>query len=128
MDISQFLAKENLKNLIVKSPLPDIHFHAPCTLQHGLKQTGTVENLLQRLGFDLTTPSDAHLCCGSAGVYSVLQPKIATQLRDDKLRHLDANHADMIATANIGCMMHLQSGTQTEVRHWIEVLDQALAD
>jgi glycolate oxidase iron-sulfur subunit len=125
-DISQFMASAETHKLKVKEILPEIRFHAPCTLQHGLKQNGTVETVLQELGFSVKTPMDAHLCCGSAGTYSVMQPKISMQLRDNKLEKLEADSAEIIATANIGCMMHLQSGTKTEVRHWIEVLDASL--
>ena len=127
MDISEFLSQSVARSgLSLTQPLPQISFHAPCTLQHGLKQAGTVEGLLQQLGFNVTTPADAHLCCGSAGTYSILQPEMARQLRDNKLDKLGAAGADVIATANIGCMMHLQSGTGTEVRHWIEIIDASL--
>jgi len=127
MDISEFLSQSvDNTTLELSKPLPQISFHAPCTLQHGLKQTGTVEGLLQKLGFSVSTPLDAHLCCGSAGTYSILQPEMALQLRDNKLEKLGAADADVIATANIGCMMHLQSGTGTAVRHWIEIIDASL--
>ena len=128
MDISEFLSQAvDNSGLNLSESLPQISFHAPCTLQHGLKEAGTVEGLLQKLGFSVRTPADAHLCCGSAGTYSILQPEMALQLRDNKLEKLDAEAADVIATANIGCMMHLQSGTGTEVRHWIEIIDSSLA-
>jgi glycolate oxidase iron-sulfur subunit len=126
LDIGEFLSGADTSGLRLAAEPPEISFHAPCTLQHGLKQAGSVEALLQKLGFSVRTPLDAHLCCGSAGTYSVLQPQIAMQLRDDKLGKLGAGEADVIATANIGCMMHLQSGTDTEVRHWIEILDASL--
>jgi glycolate oxidase iron-sulfur subunit len=127
MDIGQFLSQSpDTGNLPLKESLPDISFHAPCTLQHGLRQAGTVEGVLRKLGFSVRTPPDAHLCCGSAGTYSILQPEMAQQLRDNKLEKLDAENAAVIATANIGCMMHLQSGTATEVRHWIEIIDSYL--
>ncbi|MDX1345422.1 MAG: glycolate oxidase subunit GlcF [Sedimenticolaceae bacterium] len=128
MDISEFLSQSvDSSGLTLSESLPQVSFHAPCTLQHGLKQAGSVEGLLQKLGFSVRTPADAHLCCGSAGTYSILQPEMALQLRDNKLEKLDADAADVIATANIGCMMHLQSGTATEVRHWIEIIDASLA-
>ncbi len=102
-------------------------FHPPCTLQHGQKLKGGVESGLRELGFDIQTAScEAHLCCGSAGTYSVLQPVLAYQLRDRKLANLSEVGASTIVSANIGCITHLQSGTQTPVRHWIEVLDDAL--
>jgi glycolate oxidase iron-sulfur subunit len=102
-------------------------FHSPCTLQHGQRVRGVVETSLDALGFDVRIASnEAHLCCGSAGTYSVLQPELATALRDRKLTQLDALAPETIVSANIGCIQHLQSGTATPVRHWIEVLDDAL--
>ncbi|MDB5967112.1 MAG: glycolate oxidase iron-sulfur subunit [Polaromonas sp.] len=102
-------------------------FHPPCTLQHGQQLRGGVETLLGALGFKVQlAASESHLCCGSAGTYSVLQPGIARQLRDRKLGHLEATAPDAIVSANIGCITHLQSGTATPVRHWVEVLDAAL--
>ena len=103
-------------------------FHPPCTLQHGQQLRGGVEQHLRALGFDLQlAANEAHLCCGSAGTYSVLQPALALQLRDRKLGHLAAVAPTVIVSANIGCITHLQGGTTTPVRHWIEVLDVALA-
>ena len=103
-------------------------FHPPCTLQHGQQLRGGVEQHLRALGFDLQlAANEAHLCCGSAGTYSVLQPALALQLRDRKLGHLAAVAPTVIVSANIGCITHLQGGTITPVRHWIEVLDAALA-
>ena len=102
-------------------------FHPPCTLQHGQQLRGGVEAGLRELGFDVQLAAcDSHLCCGSAGTYSVLQPALSKQLRDQKLKALVPVHADAIVSANIGCIQHLQSGTDTPVKHWIEVLDQAL--
>ncbi|OOG48446.1 glycolate oxidase subunit GlcF [Polaromonas sp. A23] len=104
-----------------------IAFHPPCTLQHGQQLRGGVEKHLGALGFNVkVTSCEAHFCCGSAGTYSVLQPEIATQLRDRKLGHLQDMAPELIVSANIGCITHLQSGTATPVRHWVEVLDQAL--
>ena len=102
-------------------------YHPPCTLQHGQQLRGDVESLLRELGFDVALAADSHLCCGSAGTYSVLQPALATQLRDRKLAQLAPHGARFILSANVGCIQHLQSGTTTPVRHWIEVLDEALA-
>ena len=107
-------------------------FHPPCSLQHGQQLRGGVEKHLQALGFDIkVTGAEAHLCCGSAGTYSVINPDLAQQLRDRKLGHLQATFAGsaphLIVSANMGCIMHLQSGTSTPVRHWVEVLDEALA-
>jgi len=103
-------------------------FHPPCTLQHGQQLKGGVEQHLNALGFQVQVANnEAHLCCGSAGTYSVLQPVLATQLRDRKLGHLQDLQAQSILSANIGCITHLQSGTQVPVRHWVEVVDAALA-
>ena len=101
-------------------------FHSPCTLQHGLKIRGVVEELLAAAGFDLTPVSDSHLCCGSAGTYSLLQPELSARLRNNKLRALNAGRPAVIATANIGCLAHLQSGSAVPVRHWIELLDERI--
>ena len=111
----------------VSSKAGQVAFHPPCTLQHGQQLRGGVEKHLGALGFQIRTAiNEAHLCCGSAGTYSVLQPEIAHQLRDRKLGNLNDLQPDVIVSANIGCITHLQSGTATPVRHWIEVLDDAL--
>ena len=102
-----------------------IAFHAPCTLQHGLGLSGRVEALLKRIGFELVPVADAHICCGSAGTYSVLQPALARQLRDDKLDRLERESPDLIATANVGCLTHLETGTERPVRHWLELITAA---
>ncbi|AIY39978.1 Glycolate dehydrogenase [Collimonas arenae] len=103
-----------------------VAYHPPCTLQHGQQIRGKVEGLLRGVGVDVKLCADSHLCCGSAGTYSVLQPELSYRLRDNKLENLQATQPDMIVSANIGCLTHLQSGTETPVRHWIELLDQAL--
>jgi glycolate oxidase iron-sulfur subunit len=104
-----------------------IAFHPPCTLQHGQQLRGGVEQHLGALGFEIKVAScEANLCCGSAGTYSVLNPEIAYQLRDRKLVNLGEMKPEVIVSANIGCITHLQSGTATPVRHWVEVLDEAL--
>lgn len=104
-----------------------VAFHPPCTLQHGQKLRGGVEQHLRSLGFDVRlTANESHLCCGSAGTYSVLQAELSGQLRDRKLGHLGALQPTVITSANIGCITHLQSGTDTPVRHWVELLDEAL--
>ena len=104
-----------------------IAFHPPCTLQHGQRLRGHVEAAFTKLGFDIrVATNESHLCCGSAGTYSVLQPELAGALRDRKLGHLAELAPETIVSANIGCIQHLQSGTTTPVRHWIEVLDEAL--
>lgn len=103
-----------------------VAYHPPCTLQHGQQIRGKVEGILRAAGVDVQLCADSHLCCGSAGTYSVLQSELAYQLRDNKLNNLQASAPDMIVSANIGCLTHLQSGTATPVRHWIELLDSAL--
>jgi glycolate oxidase iron-sulfur subunit len=107
---------------------PRLAFHPPCTLQHGQQLRGGVEGALRALGFEVSLPlNEAHLCCGSAGTYSVLQPELSKQLRERKLGHLAALEPETIVSANIGCIQHLQSGTGTRVAHWIELVDEALA-
>lgn len=101
-------------------------FHPPCTLQHWQGLRPLSEQLLADLGFDLQPFADKHLCCGSAGAYSVLNPDIAMELRDRKLGAIAAASPDVILSANIGCIGHLQSGTETPVRHWVEVVDEQL--
>ena len=103
-------------------------FHPPCTLQHGQQLRGGVEANLAALGFEVQLAQcESHLCCGSAGTYSVLQPELSKRLRDRKLSHLEPLRSEVILSANIGCIQHLGSGTATPVRHWVEVLDEALA-
>jgi glycolate oxidase iron-sulfur subunit len=104
-----------------------IAFHSPCTLQHGLKIKGGVEPLLADMGYTLTPVVDAHLCCGSAGTYSMLQPELSGKLKANKLAALQAGAPAVIASANVGCITHLASGTETPVRHWIELLDERLS-
>ncbi|HEY8244505.1 MAG TPA: glycolate oxidase subunit GlcF [Casimicrobiaceae bacterium] len=103
-----------------------VAFHAPCTLQHGMQIRGEVEELLRAIGHELLPVADAHLCCGSAGTYSILQPELASQLRRNKLAALEADRPNVIATANVGCQAHLAAGTSRPVRHWIELLDERL--
>ena len=111
----------------VSPPAGMLAFHPPCTLQHGQQLRGGVEAHLGALGFQVQVArTEAHLCCGSAGTYSVLQPELAYPLRDRKLGHLQALVPEVILSANIGCITHLQSGTATPVKHWVEVLDGAL--
>ncbi|USX10589.1 glycolate oxidase subunit GlcF [Paraburkholderia fungorum] len=103
-----------------------IAFHCPCTLQHAQKLGGAVESVLQRLGFDLAAVPDAHLCCGSAGTYSITQPELAERLRNNKLDALESGKPEMIVTANIGCQTHLNGAGRTPVRHWIELVEASL--
>ena len=114
----QLVAKVKVKKRVA--------YHPPCTLQHGQQIRGKVEGVLRAVGVDVTLCADSHLCCGSAGTYSVLQPELSYQLRDNKLKNLEATQVDEIVSANIGCLTHLQSGTDTPVRHWIELIDQSL--
>ena len=101
-----------------------VAFQSPCTLQHGQQIRGRVEALLERAGYTLSPVKDGHLCCGSAGTYSLLHPQISRELRSRKLGALHEGLPQAIATANIGCLAHLQAGTATPVRHWIELLDE----
>jgi len=130
-DLSELLP-DLVEPLRPRLALPDsaarIAFHPPCTLQHGQRLRGGVEAAMNALGFEVHVASnEAHLCCGSAGTYSVFHPDLANALRDRKLANLDELAPSVIASANIGCIQHLQSGTSTPVRHWVEVLDDALA-
>jgi len=128
-DIAEVIAPEaaSLKARF-KRPLPaSAAFHPPCTLQHWQGLRPLTESLLRELGFDLKAFGEANLCCGSAGTYSVLQPEIATGLRDRKLESIGKTSPSVIITSNMGCMSHLQTGTQTPVRHWVEVVDAALS-
>ena len=121
MDISEYLQQQNL------SALPFVHarrvaFHAPCTLQHGHGITGVVESLLQQRGYALTHTLDPHLCCGSAGTYSILQPKLSQRLLHNKLDSLLADSPEIIATANVGCLLHMRSTSTVPVAHWLQLL------
>ncbi|WP_341520561.1 glycolate oxidase subunit GlcF [Pseudomonas sp. G.S.17] len=124
-DLVEVLRDEPLENLGVASDLR-LAFHCPCTLQHAQKLGGAVESVLSRLGFNLTAVPDAHLCCGSAGTYSITQPELSKRLRDNKLNALESGRPEVIATANIGCQTHLAGAGRTPVRHWIELIEEAL--
>ncbi|EPC01482.1 glycolate oxidase [Litchfieldella anticariensis FP35 = DSM 16096] len=124
-DLVEVLRGEDLDALAIKES-KRLAFHCPCTLQHAQKLSGAVEAVLTQLGFSLTPVQDAHLCCGSAGTYSITQPELATQLRDNKLDALEAGDPELIVTANIGCQTHLAGAGRTPVRHWIEIVDEAL--
>jgi glycolate oxidase iron-sulfur subunit len=129
-DLSELLPQivPALKNQRRGGAAKRVAFHAPCTLQHGQRLRGGVEGHLRALGFEvMVAGEESHLCCGSAGTYSILQPQLAAQLRDRKLRHLAKTAPEIILSANIGCIQHLQSGTSTRVMHWIELLDEAVA-
>ena len=125
-DISEILIEEDL-SLVTKNNINKIKkvaFHSPCTLQHAQKINGTVETILQQAGYTLTGVIDSHLCCGSAGTYSILQPKLSQQLLKNKLNFLQKEQPDCIVTANIGCQLHLESKAGVPVKHWIELLDE----
>jgi glycolate oxidase iron-sulfur subunit len=127
-DLSELLPdfETALKNKLAGKIGKRVAYHPPCTLQHGQQIRGKVEQVLSAVGVDVKLCEDSHICCGSAGTYSVLQPELAYQLRDNKLAKLEATDPELIVSANIGCLTHLQSGTQTPVRHWIELVDSAL--
>ncbi|HUR40146.1 MAG TPA: glycolate oxidase subunit GlcF [Verrucomicrobiae bacterium] len=115
--------------LLASAPAPSttkVAFQSPCTLQHGQRVTGAVELLLKAAGYELVPVRDGHLCCGSAGTYSITQPELSRRLRADKLAALEAGRPDVIVSANIGCITHLAAGTERPVRHWIELLDERL--
>ena len=129
VDLSEALARfePELGPLLAGRTGPRVAYHPPCTLQHGQKIRGAVERLLVLAGVDVKLCQDSHLCCGSAGTYSVLQPELSHQLRERKVANLEATGAQEIVSANIGCMSHLQGGTALPVSHWIELLDRVLA-
>ncbi len=126
-DVSEVVAaqKAALAPLVRGKPSV-VAFHSPCSLQHGLRIRGVVESILMDAGFALTPVPDSHLCCGSAGTYSILQPAISRRLLADKVQALESGRPDIVATANIGCLTHIQSGTSMRVRHWIELVDEAM--
>jgi len=126
-DLVQVIAQEPLEQVCAASERR-IAVHCPCTLQHALKLGGAVETVLTRLGFNLTPVPDGHLCCGSAGTYSLTQPVLARQLRDHRLNALESGRPELIVTSNVGCQSHLASAGRTPVRHWIELMDQSLAE
>ena len=122
-DLSEIVAAEDCSGLAPTHSPRRIAFHSPCTLQHGQKLRGVVEGILERAGFELTGVNDAHLCCGSAGTYSILQPKLSRELLARKLDNLQAHRPEAVATANIGCFAHLATAASVPVRHWIQLLD-----
>ncbi|MCI0996699.1 glycolate oxidase subunit GlcF [Pseudomonas corrugata] len=124
-DLVEVLREEPLEKLSIHSD-QRLAFHCPCTLQHAQKLGGAVEAVLTKLGFNLTPVPDSHLCCGSAGTYSITQPELSRQLRDNKLNALESGRPDVIITANIGCQTHLDGAGRTPVRHWIEWVEAAL--
>ncbi len=122
-DLSQLLETLPIEQLGIDGSGCKIAFHTPCSLQHSLQLGGRVEKLLQRLHFTVVPVADAHLCCGSAGTYSILQKKLSTQLLNNKITALEDNEAELIATANVGCQLHLATAAHIPVLHWIELLE-----
>ena len=125
-DISEVLAREPLPGRKIAARAQRVAFHSPCTLQHGLQLNGVVEGILTGAGFELVEVADAHLCCGSAGTYSLLQPVLSQRMLNNKLAALQRRQPDIIATANIGCQLQLAGRADKPVKHWIELLDEAL--
>ncbi len=121
-DISQVLKNEDLSSLDLDLKYKKIAYHPPCSLQHGQHLPEIVEQILISLGATLSAIKDKHLCCGSAGGYALLNPKISSQLRDNKLENLQTNDVDVIATANIGCLHHLQTESKVPVKHWLQLI------
>ncbi|MBK5355916.1 glycolate oxidase subunit GlcF [Pseudomonas sp. TH41] len=124
-DLVEVLRAEPLEELGIHGNRR-LAFHCPCTLQHAQRLGGAVESVLTRLGFSLTSVPDSHLCCGSAGTYSLTQPELSRQLRDNKLNALESGNPEVIVTANIGCQTHLESAGRTPIRHWVELVEEAL--
>ncbi len=122
-DVSEVLGKEDLSHLSHRGEGRKVAFHAPCTLQHSQQLPSSVQRVLESVGFRLTPIADAHLCCGSAGTYSVLQEEISQKLLINKLAALECEKPEMIVTANVGCQLHLQTQASVPVKHWIELLD-----
>jgi glycolate oxidase iron-sulfur subunit len=128
-DVSEVIAaeREAIAGVVRKADGARVAFHSPCSLQHGQKIVGAVEALLRDAGFTLTPVPDSHLCCGSAGTYSILKPELARRLLHQKVRALKSGKPAEIATANIGCLAHIASGTELPVRHWVELLEERTA-
>jgi glycolate oxidase iron-sulfur subunit len=128
-DISEVISSEQpLERLSLARSKQKITFHSPCTLQHAQQLNGVVEVLLEQAGYELLPVTDSHLCCGSAGTYTILQPQLAAQLRDNKLTSLQEHGPAMIATANIGCLTHMANHAHVPVKHWIELIDTLLPE
>ena len=120
-DIAEYLAGKDLTGLRLSES--NISYHEPCTLQHGQKLGGLVESILTQFGYERKPIKDSHICCGSAGTYSIFESEISNQLKENKLKNLKVSNPEMIVTSNIGCLMHLQKGSSIPVKHWVELLD-----
>lgn len=125
-DLSEILTKENISEKLSTINNQSVSYHAPCTQQHGLKINGLVESILKAAGYRLAPVRDSHLCCGSAGTYSITQPALSRTLLKNKIINLTINQPDVVATANIGCQLHLQTATVLPVVHWIELVEPVL--
>ncbi len=125
-DPIELIDAQQLAAVVRRLPVRQVAWHAPCTLQHGQRLGGRVEALLRAIGAEVSIPEESHLCCGSAGTYSVLQQALSKQLRERKLHHLAAGSPQRVLSANVGCIQHLQGGTQMPVQHWLEYVDEAL--
>ena len=123
-DVSELLTEIELPPVTTPHALT-VAYHAACSLQHGQRVTETPKRLLTQAGFTVRTPAEAHLCCGSAGVYNILQPDIAARIGERKTANLERLSADVIATGNIGCAMQIGLRTSTPVAHTVELLDWA---
>jgi glycolate oxidase iron-sulfur subunit len=124
LDLGEVLLQEDLSVLRTNGKdAGKVAFHCPCTLQHAMQQSGVVEQVLERAGIELAKTRDKHLCCGSAGTYSILQPEMSQKLLSNKLKALTIDNPQQIVTANIGCQLHLESKADRPVQHWIELLD-----
>lgn len=127
-DLTEIINTEKLKNKLNVNKNLNIAVHTPCTLQHAQKLPSNIENILSSCGYQLSTIKDKHLCCGSAGTYSITQPELSAQLREQRLTGLMIGQPDMIATANIGCLHHMNAGSTVPVRHWIEIVAEDLKE
>jgi len=121
VDLSELINVNALEPLIEATQI-DIAFHAPCTLNHGQKLADNLKLNLTALGYKLKEPKDAHICCGSAGTYSIMQPKLSARLKSNKINALEDTKSEMIITANVGCEHHLASESKLEVKHWVEMV------
>lgn len=127
-DLTEIINTEKLKNKLNVNKNLNIAVHTPCTLQHAQKLPSNIENILSSCGYQLSTIKDKHLCCGSAGTYSITQPELSKRLREQRLTGLMVGQPDMIATANIGCLHHMNAGSTVPVRHWIEIVAKDLKE
>jgi glycolate oxidase iron-sulfur subunit len=120
-DIAEFLSSKDLSGLRLSEL--NVTYHEPCTMQHGQQLGGLVESILSQFGYTKKPVKDSHICCGSAGTYSIFETKISNQLRTNKIENINASKPNMIVTSNIGCLLHLQKGSSIPVKHWVELLD-----